>query len=90
VADRKILTPDQEAAITTRRPFKPTMGNPWLIGYRTKGGYIIANDGSQNDDERPHDLLYLHDGGGVARLTPMVNPDLVEEILALVEGSLLA
>ncbi len=86
-----IFTDDQIEAIRKRKPFGTTAGNPWVIGYRSPktSGYIIASSGVSNDDEKPHDLAYIHPGGGIAPLTPMVSPELLDELVIITEGTLL-
>lgn len=80
-----MLTLEQSGAIIQRKTFKPGELGPFIFGYRTKGGgYIIANDGKQNDSGKPRDMVYVWPGGGVVALTPMVNPDFVAEIEKLV------
>jgi hypothetical protein len=80
-----ILNEAGAAAIKARKPIQINGIQPWLMAYRTKGGgYIIANDGCMSDSQKPSDLIYVWPGGGVVALSPLVNPDLVAEVEAVV------
>lgn len=71
-----------------------TKHDPWTVGYRTKGGsYIIASNGRQNDVQRLRDLLIIlpaplvrdPEPTRVFALTPVVTPEFIAAIRALVD-----
>lgn len=55
--------------------------DPWILGYRTKGGsYIVASNGRQTDSGKPHDLMLIRLDGSVVVLRPNVNPAAVADV----------
>lgn len=86
-----MLSEATQRALKARLPIggRATLSDPFLIGYPTRGGYLIASNGSQTDNGKPHDLLYIHPGGGIVTLSPTVNPDLTEAVRLAIEGEVL-
>jgi hypothetical protein len=79
----KLLTEKAQKQIASG---KNLIGDPWLLSYWTKGGtYMIANNGKQNDDLLPHDLIAVTRDGQVVAVRPTTNPDLVEEVREALE-----
>lgn len=74
-------------AITNRKPFSGD-DDPWLIGYRTKGGtYMLATTGRQDDDARSHDLIAITGMTAVIAVRGTVNPELVAEVALLLDAN---
>lgn len=86
-----MLTEAAKRAIKGRKEIggSAAISDPFLVAYRTRGGYIIATNGRQTDSGKLHDLLYIHPGGGIVVLSPLVNPDLTEAVRAAVEEKVL-
>ena len=73
-----------EATSKRIRERLPFTDDPWLIGYRSKGGtYIIASNGKQTDSGKPRDLIALTPFG-IHQLWFSVSPELASEVEALV------
>jgi hypothetical protein len=82
------INPGALSRISERKPF--AIGTyPWIFAYRTKGGtYMIASDGKQSDSEKPSDLLAVAWDWEVLVLSPLMAPEVLQEILgALSEGA---
>lgn len=72
--------------IKARLPIGPEQ-DPHTLAYRTQGGsYLIASNGRQSDDRRPHDLMLIMWDDTVIVLSPALNPDLLAQVEALVAG----
>lgn len=87
------LTEEASARIASGTPYG-SKHDPFTLGYRTKGGsFIIASNGRQNDVQKPRDLLLIlpaplvrdPEPTRVVVLTPLVNPDFVATVRALVD-----
>jgi hypothetical protein len=76
------FSPAVESRIRHRLPFPfGDATDPFVLGYTTPGGsYILASNGRQSDDGRPHDLILIYPDNSLVRLRPTVSNTMIRGV----------